>query len=203
MMKKRGIQSAVLLLSLMAVFFNGCSEVNPDYQSLGDPTLAYHPFGDVSEHGSYFAEEGYSFAECTECHGADLGGLVYDESKNPIRSCYRCHTHENHDLLISGGFADADDHPDYLESHGWDIGLCFQCHVDITHDPESRVVLEAVAGLLNAIPLKGFLWVRQVAILATGTMTDLRFLNRIGHRRETWQAIRIILLPGSVRTRLI
>ncbi|MCB2199723.1 cytochrome c3 family protein [bacterium] len=117
-----------LMLGLLVLFTAGCgSETNPDYV---EPDGDYHAFGDLENHGSYLVENEYDFSECVTCHGTTangvtrLNGQASGVNGTSVRSCYRCHNGESHQVL----FTTAMEHTQTVRESGWSFEECIVCH---------------------------------------------------------------------------
>ena len=75
-----------LLLILVAILFNACSELDTDYQPISAKTTV-HPSGFRSgaQHGKAIRENNWDMVECKKCHGADYAGGI------SMVTCNRCH----------------------------------------------------------------------------------------------------------------
>lgn len=121
-----------LMLGLLVLFAAGCgSETNLDYV---EPEAEYHAFGDLENHGSYLVENGYNFSECVACHGTTengvtrLSGQPVGTAGETIRSCYRCHNEETHQVL----FTTAMEHTQTVRENNWNFDECMVCHSTTT-----------------------------------------------------------------------
>ena len=130
MKRKMDWRTTFFLIAVTMIVFLmlGCgNEENPDFVPFG-ARPGYHPFGEVQNHGDYVVSAQYDFDECTDCHGEDLAGQQIGSDGETVRSCYECHSSENH--LI--GFDDArSDHPAYIRQNNWDLSTCYNCHTNL------------------------------------------------------------------------
>ena len=119
MMKKLPI---FISLAVVSAVMMGCtSEPDKSFSGFG---AGYHPFGSSEAHGAYMRTNSYPFAQCAQCHGADLRGVPGTPGGEKVRSCYECHSSRTHIVY----FQNALNHPSYLAAQRWKLDDCYTCH---------------------------------------------------------------------------
>jgi len=114
---------ALLLLLLLPLAMTGCSNGNSEAPGEDEP----HPASWLETHpAAALAEAG--FADCTDCHGANLKG------RGEAVSCYSCHSFNTTPPFIIHPAAWADpyfDHRNYAVLNG--TASCAKCHGSTLH----------------------------------------------------------------------
>jgi hypothetical protein len=83
------VRNSLILLSLGLLIY-GCSDVRDNINTTA-PDITVHKNGIIDPaspnfHGNLVRQNGWSFAECIQCHSASLTGGITGQS------CYQCHT---------------------------------------------------------------------------------------------------------------
>ncbi len=86
---KMVIRNSILLFSFALVLYS-CSDLRNNINTTA-PVLSVHKEGILNVnspnfHGNLVRQNGWSFAECKQCHAADYTGGITG------KSCYKCHT---------------------------------------------------------------------------------------------------------------